>query len=76
MKLKCLKDICPQTGRCVDMRRCCGEHSWSRACKYYGERPWSEYLYVTCNYPHTQAHIMRPPEVATYECTLVKDCLM
>ena len=60
MKLQCLRDTCPVTGRCVDMRRCCGEHSWSRACKYYGERPWSEYLYATCNHPHAQAHIMGP----------------
>jgi hypothetical protein len=60
MKLKCLKDTCPETGRRADMRRCCGEHSWSKACKYYGEKPWSEYMYATCKHPLAQTHIMGP----------------
>ena len=55
MKLRCLQDYCPKTGRLVDMRRCCGAHSWSEPCKHYGGKPWKEYMYATCAHPYAQS---------------------
>jgi hypothetical protein len=51
MKLNCLRDNCPETGQMVDMARCCGINVWSEPCKYYGRKPWSEYMFATCEHP-------------------------
>ena len=52
MKLSCRSEFCPETGQKVEMTRCCGVHPSSKPCKYYGRKPWSEYMYVTCEHPH------------------------
>lgn len=75
MRMNCLKDICPESGKSVDMRRCCGEHSWSRACKYYGGKPWSEFRYATCDHPHAQANNLGPREHYAMELRAVTGTL-
>jgi hypothetical protein len=50
MKLNCLRDNCPETGQIVEMSRCCGVHLWSEPCKYYGKKPWAEYMFATCEH--------------------------
>ena len=43
--LTCLVDLCPRTGKPVDMRLCCG------GCPHYRKAPWSEFGKVTCGHP-------------------------
>lgn len=56
MRLKCLLDICPQTGQAVDMRICCdGTRRYlgglPHMCQFYSAKRWSETGSVTCNHP-------------------------
>jgi len=44
MVLKCFVDLCPRTGKPVDMRRCVN-------CAHYRKAPWSEFGSVTCSHP-------------------------
>ncbi len=62
MKLQCLIDHCPQTGKPVDMRRCCGVPLQRRlVCPHYDRDPWSEFASVSCNHPKASR---AAPEIA------------
>lgn len=62
MKLRCLRDHCPETGRLVDMRRCCGTHSWSEPCEHYDRKPGTEFTYPTCAHPQAQSRSQNLPD--------------